>query len=584
MNSKIAVLIFLILAAVGNAYANSGESMHAGDKTADKAADNKVRSEMYIKGFKESFNTLSKEEQKNAVQKINELGRKFEAVVDSSDYYAALRNKRIAEMKSRKVSTPSEQFSLNRELTKEYLYSSFDSAFMLGERNLDLAGRINDKNLIAQAKIDLAGVFIQGGYFREAAQNLDDINLEEVADSVKVNALITRFNMEFENGFFFAWNLQSHDVSDERMKALYPEILKMLPEDAIEIYQLKSIMSFYKHNYTDATGYCNIVLMKKEDSGDWDYIKALGDMGYCKLGEHDYVAAMDYMVQSASQAIRKGALNNPAFRKIAELMYVIGNNELSSKLINISMDNAMRYNSKYRIIESAKGYPMINRELTQKIERSHKTLIVILIILAALLVALGIILCYSISQHKKVKEQAKMISEYNEELKARNSEMESANRRLTEIHGVTAILTSRMMKGSSMRREIMDKMQKEISRKVKVKQYDDIPGLVENFIKEIKQLQLNIDEILLAFFPDFLEQFNKLMKEDCQMESAKGTLPTEVRIFALWRIGVKKNEDIARCMDYSLNTIKSYKTRIISSSIYEKEDFYDHLMQIKVNV
>ena len=140
------------------------------------------------------------------------------------------------------------------------------------------------------------------------------------------------------------------------------------------------------------------------------------------------------------------------------------------------------------------------------------------------------------------------------------------------------------MYGASVRRELVEKLRKDISLKIKVRQYDDIPKMIDAFKKEIQALYLEIDEILLAFFPNFVEQFNQLLKEENRVECKKGTMTTEIRIFALWRIGLKKNEDIARCMGYSLNTIKSYKTKIINASLYEKDEFYERLMRIQVNI
>lgn len=326
------------------------------------------------------------------------------------------------------------------------------------------------------------------------------------------------------------------------------------------------------------------MLLKNSDPGNWDYINALGDMGFNKLGAHNYVAAMDYMVKSATLALRKGALNIPALRKIAELTYIAGNTELASRLINLSMDYAMAYNSKYRIIESAKGYPMINRQLQEQIEHKNNTISVAAIIMAAMVIMLAASLWYSRKQHKKVKQQADMISRFNQTLMERNQEIESTNHKLSEIHAVTGFLTSKMMNGTSICRELVGKLHKDVSLKIKVRQYDNLPDLIDTFQKEMKLHQVDIDEILLAFFPNFVEQFNQLLREDSRFRCDNGVLPTEVRIFALWRIGLKKNESIARCMDYQLNTIKSYKTRVINSSLYEKDEFYDRLMQIKVNV
>jgi len=541
-------------------------------------------SEMYIKGFKESFMSQSPSRQKAIAAGITELGHKFEAVIDSADYYIGLRNERVEALRNRTANNPAGKHTLNRTLIDEYIHFSFDSAFAVGQRNLDIAIGLDDANKIAESKIDLAKVFIQGGYFREAAQQLESIDAEAINDRIKTEALLAQFFLEFENGFFFAWNLQDHDISEERMKALYPMIITMLPDDAYETYQLKTKMSFYKHQYVDATGYCDILLLKDSDPESWNYINALGDMGFNKLGAHNYVAAMEYMVKSATLALRKGAYNIPALRKIAELLYVVDNTELASKLINLSMDYAMAYNSKYRIIESAKGYPMINRQLQKQIEQNNNTMSVVAIIMAVMVLMLAASLWYSRKQHKKVKQQADTISRFNQTLMERNREIESTNQKLSEIHAVTGFLASKMMNGTSMGRELVEKLHKDVSLKIKVRQYDDLPALVDTFQKELKLHQVDIDEILLAFFPNFVEQFNQLLREDSRFNCENGVLPTEVRIFALWRIGLKKNESIARCMDYSLNTIKSYKTRVINSSLYDKEEFYDRLMQIKVNV
>lgn len=544
----------------------------------------RTASEMYIKGFQEHFNSLSSKEQSKIVSNINDLGKKFEVIMDSADYYIGLRNDRIASLKNRPVFSTDDKQALNRALIEEYIHCSFDSAFSVGRQNLDLATSTGIPELIAESKVDLANIFIQGGYFREAAEQLDEIGTGELDDEHQIKVLMARFFLEFENGFFFAWNQQNPDMSEVRMKALYSELMRLLPDDAYEIYQLKSKLSFYKHHYVDATGYCDILLLKDSNPDSWDYIHALGDMGYNKLGAHDYVAAMEYMVKSGIFAVRRGALNNPALRKIAELVHVVGNDKLASKLINKSMNNAMEYNSKYRIIESAKGYPMINRHLQERVRRDHHIMVVVAIIMAIMVILLGVSLWYSRKQHKKVKKQADIIYHYNETLRERNKEIESTNEKLSEVHGVTSILASKMMNGASMRRELVEKLRKDVSLKLKVRQYDDLSTLIESFRKEMQTQYLDIDEILLAFFPTFVEQFNRLLKEENRFECKQGSLPPEIRIFALWRIGLKKNENIARCMGYSLNTIKSYKTKVINSSLYEKEEFYQRIMQIKVDI
>ena len=552
---------------------------HAADSNKTTTA-----SEIYIKKFQENFKSLPEKKQAEVISKIKDIGKRFESVIDSADYYIRLRDVRIDSIQKQPIRTDEDRFSLNRVLIEEYLFCSFDSAFSIASRNLDIAQSLQNPTTIVKAKTDLARIFIQGGYFREAAEQLDAIDINKLEGKDKIEALMAKFFLEFENGFFFAWNQQEHDVSVERMKELYSQLIQLLPDDAYELYKLKSTMSFYEHRYLEATGYYDILLLKNPNPDSLEHIHTLGDMGYNKLGAHDYAVAMDYMVKSATLAIRKGMINIPALRKIAELLFVVGDDKFASMLINKSMDYAMEYNSKYRIIESAKGYPMINRNLENRIKRDHDIIKTVAIVLGVLLILLIISLFYSRKQHRELKKQKEIISDYNQTLKKRNEEIESFNGKLSEIHGVTSVLVSKMMYGASVRRELVEKLRKDISLKIKVRQYDDIPKMIDTFKKEIQALYLEIDEILLAFFPNFVEQFNQLLKEENRVECKKGTMTTEIRIFALWRIGLKKNEDIARCMGYSLNTIKSYKTKIINASLYEKDEFYERLMRIQVNI
>jgi transposase len=58
-------------------------------------------------------------------------------------------------------------------------------------------------------------------------------------------------------------------------------------------------------------------------------------------------------------------------------------------------------------------------------------------------------------------------------------------------------------------------------------------------------------------------------------------LNTELRIFALIRLGIHDAEKIARILGYSVNTIYAYKNRVKSKSILPNDLFEDKIMEIK---
>lgn len=53
----------------------------------------------------------------------------------------------------------------------------------------------------------------------------------------------------------------------------------------------------------------------------------------------------------------------------------------------------------------------------------------------------------------------------------------------------------------------------------------------------------------------------------------KQLLNTDLRIFALIRMGISDNDKIAKILGYSVNTIYAYKTRIKNKAIVPNEEF-----------
>jgi DNA-binding NarL/FixJ family response regulator len=106
--------------------------------------------------------------------------------------------------------------------------------------------------------------------------------------------------------------------------------------------------------------------------------------------------------------------------------------------------------------------------------------------------------------------------------------------------------------------------------------YSDVKFTLDQFkvVKERQKILRDFDHAFLTVFPDFVTQFNELfeLKDQFSLKDA-GTLNTELRIFALARLGIHNNEVIANALNYSINTIYTYKTKIRNKSLLENEAF-----------
>ena len=103
-----------------------------------------------------------------------------------------------------------------------------------------------------------------------------------------------------------------------------------------------------------------------------------------------------------------------------------------------------------------------------------------------------------------------------------------------------------------------------------------------NLERERDELLKNFDQIFLKLFPNFMAEFNALIKPEGQVKLKEGEfLNTDLRIFALIRMGIHDTDKIAGILGYSINTINTYKTKIKNKSIVPNEDFEEKIMQIK---
>ena len=64
------------------------------------------------------------------------------------------------------------------------------------------------------------------------------------------------------------------------------------------------------------------------------------------------------------------------------------------------------------------------------------------------------------------------------------------------------------------------------------------------------------------------------------MPANEHSLTSEMRIFALIRLGINDSERIAKFLDYSVHTVNTYKTRIKNRSTVDNEQFESVIMEI----
>ena len=97
---------------------------------------------------------------------------------------------------------------------------------------------------------------------------------------------------------------------------------------------------------------------------------------------------------------------------------------------------------------------------------------------------------------------------------------------------------------------------------------------------EQKEFYSNFDLAFLHLYPNFVEEFNKLLQPEERFQLKQDELlNNEMRIFALIRLGIDDSSKIASFLHYSVNTIYTYRNKVKNKAI-NRDKFEEQILSI----
>ena len=124
---------------------------------------------------------------------------------------------------------------------------------------------------------------------------------------------------------------------------------------------------------------------------------------------------------------------------------------------------------------------------------------------------------------------------------------------------------------------------KDVSHKLRSGQIDRLKIPPKEQDREFDELYAEFDEAFLKLYPSFVEEFNELLRPEARYETTEGRLNTELRIFALMRLGLTNVNQIAEFLRCSLQTVYNYKSKIKSKAQPGIEHFEEEVRKLGQN-
>ena len=519
-----------------------------------------------------------------------------EAIARAGDYVAQ-REVRITAARRTLESEKTAEGRFNGNFRLYELYRPFvsDSAIWFLRQCVEIADQAGHCDDAVRCRSLLAIRCTNIGMYDEALVELDSIQPEGL-DSLALGTYYEAYNSVYSELSYYS------RLSDMRQKYLekalrYEELmLRYLPPQYESCFLRRELKAQGEGDLKTSMA-VNDEWLKSVETGSHPYaMVALYRYIEYKM-QRDTLQMMHWLKESVLADIRNAAMDQGSMWELANELMLQGDIDRASRYISFTSDCANRYGSRQRNWQISPLLTHIAKEYKARSEQTTRQLWMTLVAISVL--ALLLLVAYFFV-HRRNQQLASarnalktsndelasansLLASQKDELAALNSQLSIVNSQLTESNRVKEEYIGRFMSLCSQYIDKLDNYRKMVNKKMKNKELDDlfqISKSTELKEKELEELFENFDTVFLHLFPNFIDHFNALLLPEVQVHPKENRLTTDIRIFALIRLGIEDSSKIAEFLHYSVNTIYNYRARLKNGAIGNRETFEKRVKEL----
>lgn len=482
-----------------------------------------------------------------------------------------------------------ERFAILGTLLDEYRSFNTDSALHMAEEREQIAIRLGNREYIDNARMNKADVLGMTGMYKEVMDLMRNIHIDRL--SVDIHPY-------YYHIYRTVYGLMADYAVTAYEKKLYTELtdkyrdsLLLVNKDNLLIHTLIQSDQYNVRNEYDKA----IRLLTDYLALQKDYEHDVAICAYTLSESYrlkgDKEKEKEYLIVSAMADMKTAVREYISLRKLAVLLYQEGDIERAYSYVKICMEDAAACNARLRKLEILEIFPIINDAYQQKTEKQQEQMKWALVSISLLSLFLLLAIFYVYKQMKKVAaarreviDANKRLKELNDELHLSNAQLKEANHSIAENSYLKEEYIGRYMDQCSVYLEKMDNYRRSLG---KIAATGNVEELYKNiksskFIEgELKEFYTNFDNTFLQLVPTFVEDFNALLADDEQISLKAGErMNTELRIFALIRLGITDSVKIAQFLRYSVTTIYNYRTKVRNKAAGDRDLLEQEVMTI----
>ncbi len=540
----------------------------------------KILSLIYILCF--SALTSSFAQNKN----IKDLYEQLDQAIEQSQYYINQKESRITKIKkqSRQGHTPPQLLTAYYKLYEEYKTYKSDSSIYYIHQAIDLAKRNNMKSDITKLRSLLALQYSTSGAFTEALHVLQSIDKKTLNNSNKKDYYIAFYHVYGELGF------TNINIDTELSQEFYSKqdcyrdtLFSILSPNSEDYLMRKEVLLTNQNKLKEALKINDIRLSKcKKGSHEYGIVAYYRYLIYRSLKDEDMVKY--WLLQSAICDVKCAINDQASLWILAEILSKEKDVERSYKYINFSWKANKKFCTRIRSWQISPVLGTIDHNYQAELKKANHRLIFAIICVSLLVIVLALLTFYVNKQksylsnaRNELKKTNTQLEELNNKLSSTNGMLKASNDKLNESNGVKEEYIGQFLGACSHYIDKLDKMRLNVNKMVKNKQYNELYSMTKSSEvkeQELEELYANFDKVFLNLFPNFVEDLNGLLKEECQIHlSSPNKLSAIVRVFALIRLGIDDSTKIAEFLHYAVNTIYNYRAKLRNGALNDRNEF-----------
>lgn len=534
-----------------------------------------------------------------AQKNIDALYDSLDVAIEKSAQYVKLRESKIKILQGNlaEAQSTSDKYMFSFSLFEEYRSYKNDLAMKYINQCIDLARQMGDKHRESNAMALLAFQESTTGDYCESYDILrliheDDLDTEGYRNYLQAYTHLYGELAFYANSPFLRkeYRAKAALYGDKFEKALdheddrYLQLVEVRLRDAGKMKEALQI---------------NDKRLAKAKPGSHQYAIATYYRAYIYKGMHKMEQYRYYLLLSSISDVQLAVMDQGSLWELANEM-TADESQLGRayEYIKFAWQSATIFNTPLRSRQIMPVLSAIEESYKEQLTKSNDQLRMMIACSGILLVlVMGLLLYVNKQRHrlalahsqqkttnKELKIANEQLSNAIEELNNSNERLNGLNHSLNESNQMKELYIGRFLRLCSVYVDKIEAMRKRVVKLVKAREFNKLLETMKANDAYVDELYEHFDAAFLKLFPNFVSEFNALLKPEERIVLEDETrLTTMIRIFALIRLGIEDSSKIAEFLHYSVNTIYNYRAKVKNGALCDREEFENKVKMIGMN-